>query len=139
MSALICGCPDEDSLGVGYIIRHHDLVRPVVESCPSKYYGMSGDHTLFVLAMDIRYKFKCEDFEDKFQDTAKFIKAKIQKNHKYTVLFKSKERKLLDTNPKDFFLLFKETLEKDLNSYYGSYGKNLAEKMKKEIDKISYE
>ncbi len=142
--SMVCGAPwDKTMYQRGYIIRHVGLVQPVVELCTTKenndLYGIPGSHALFILAMDIRYKFQCEDFEDKFERTAEFIKASIQKSHQYRTFFKTKERKLLDSNPRGFFNAFKVALKEDLDTYYGKYGKELATKMKKEINKIDYE
>lgn len=137
MAGLIANI-DPKMMGKGYIIRHVGLAQPLVEPCPKKYSGIEPYQTLFILAMDIRYKFKCEDFQDQFEKTGAFIKAHIQKDHGKNPWIKSKERKLLDSNEDSFYLKFRETLVSELNSYYGKYGKELAQKMIKEVEKINF-
>lgn len=137
MAGLIANI-DPKMMGKGYIIRHVGLAQPLVENCPPKYSGIDPHQTLFILAMDIRYKFKCEDFQDQFSKTGLFIKAHIQKDHGRNPWFKSKERKLLDLSTEKFYKEFRETLLNDLKSYYGKYGRELAQKMTKEVEKISF-
>lgn len=123
-------------LGEGYVIESVGLVRPIVMDCPKDTYGISPEDTLFVLAIDIRYKFRCEDFKDYFNKTSAYIKAHHNYNLKKSYFFSSKQFKLLKKDKSKFYQEFKKALLSDLDCYYGTDSQRLAKEMKEEVKKI---
>lgn len=122
----------------GFIIQTDDSRTPSLVPATGGYCGIeSHQELLYILAIDVMYKFRCEHFEDKFEATRKFVATHYQKN----VLmnkpwFKSKERKLLDTYPDSFYKEFKKTLLSDLSNYWGDVARPLVLTIKTEIAKL---
>lgn len=99
--------------------------------------GFEAEHALYVFAMDISYKFSCENFVNKFKNTREFTKAyyqnKILCKNKW---FKNNFDKMLLGEPKLFFKKYLETLETDLLSYDQQSSEDLVKKSLFEINKL---
>lgn len=123
----------------GYIITTDENRTPQVVPATNGFCGFeTHQELLFVFAMDVLYKFKCEDFQVRFDGTRKFIATHYQKKTLQTnPWFKTPERKLLDNDPQEFYLLFKRKLCQELKFYHGVYAAPLVTLMLAEIEKIT--
>ncbi len=99
--------------------------------------GISPDHCLYILAMDIIYKFQCEDLDLQFEKTREFISTyfKIYSMNKKP-WFKSNLEKLAINNKSEFMKMFFVSLDMDLDRYYGEVSKKLVKECKKELLKL---
>lgn len=123
----------------GFIIVKYDDLIPRIIPTPKGYCGFeSSGHLLYVLALDIIYKFQCEDFvTEEFDQVRKFTRAYYQKNILQTNPWWPKmERKLLDRNSAGFNVLFKHTLATSLHSFYGDCAQKLVQECLRELAKI---
>jgi hypothetical protein len=125
--------------GKGFIISHDDAMTPRLVPTPPDYCGIEDmGHLLYIMAMDIIYKFQCEDFQtDNFAETRKYIKAYYQ--HSITQKkpwFPSAHLRKLQKEPDRFFKLFKFVLEEDLNRYHGPVAQELIKDLASELAKV---
>lgn len=113
--------------GKGFIISHDPDITHRVVPTPADYCGMDDvGHILYIIAMDIIYKFQCEDFTvDNFQETRKFIRACHKNTMQRTKDFSIVELRKLRKEPNQFFKIFKFTLKEDLQRYHGSAAQGL--------------
>lgn len=123
----------------GFILTTDDQLTPRIIPTPKDMCGLDNfEEILYIFAMDVIYKFQCEDFDTfKFARTQEFITAHYQKHTlQNKPWFPSAERKLLNSDPEMFYSSFKLALKKDLESYYGNSAKPLVELMIKELEKV---
>lgn len=126
--------------GKGFIIAHDQDLTPRVVPTPQNYFGISEGmgHILWIMAMDIIYKFQCEDFTtDNFQETKRFIKAYSQQLHQSKPWFPSVELRKLRKDPEKFFKIFKFTLQEDMKRYYGRAAQGMIKDMLQELEKVT--
>lgn len=99
--------------------------------------GISPEHCLYILAMDIIYKFQCEDLDLQFDETREFISTYFRiYSMKKNPWFKSDLEKLALKSKSEFMKKFFYTLEMDLDRYYGEVSKKLVRECKKEMSKL---
>lgn len=145
MSGLSCALRD-DAHPNGFVIVTGDdgleflmprLISPKESDQYKDYGGIDPQHCLYIMAMDISYKFDCEDLENKFDETRKYIKTywNIISNKKRP-WFKNHYEKLAIDNQERFMKEFYNALVTDLDGYYTHCTKPLAQECKKELTKL---